>query len=113
MSLEIFLWIIIGGIIVATLGAGSVYYLNEIPTKKQLSRDAVFVFYYAGHAVEINGENYFLPVDAEINNEADVKENSLRLRDLIEVVNSTESNFNLYFVDASRDNPFARTAIGR
>jgi hypothetical protein len=81
--------------------------------KKQLSRDAVFVFYYAGHAVEINGENYFLPVDAEINNEADVKENSLRLRDLIEVVNSTESNFNLYFVDASRDNPFARTAIGR
>ena len=42
-----------------------------------------------------------------------MKENSLRLKDLIEVVNSTETNFNLYFVDASRDNPFAAIAIGR
>jgi uncharacterized caspase-like protein len=79
--------------------------------KKQSSSDAIFVFYYSGHAVEINGENYFLPVDAEINNEADVKEDSLRFSDLIEVVNSKNSNFNLYFVDASRDNPFATSGL--
>ena len=41
MSLEVFFWIILGGMIVAGIGAGSVYYLNETPSNKQLSRDFI------------------------------------------------------------------------
>ena len=75
--------------------------------KKQLSPDSVFVFYYAGHAVEINQVNYFLPVDAEVSSEDDIKKQSLKLDDLVDTVSSTKSNLNLYFIDASRNNPFS------
>jgi len=58
MSLEIFIWIIIGGIIVATLGACSVYYLNEIPTKKQLSRDFIIGSLFTGFLYPLIPESF-------------------------------------------------------
>lgn len=41
MGLEVFIWAIIGGIIVAVLSGGAVYYTNDntMPSKKQISRD--------------------------------------------------------------------------
>lgn len=60
-----------------------------------------------GHAVEINQVNYFLPVDAEVSSEDDIKKQSLKLDDLVDIVSATKSNLNLYFIDASRDNPFS------
>jgi hypothetical protein len=39
MTLELFVWAIIGGIFVAILSIGGSYYLKETPSTKQLSRD--------------------------------------------------------------------------
>ena len=39
MSLEIFVWAVIGGVFVTLLSIGGSYYLNESPSNKQLSRD--------------------------------------------------------------------------
>jgi hypothetical protein len=39
MSLEIFVWAVIGGVFVTLLSVGGSYYLNQSPSNKQLSRD--------------------------------------------------------------------------
>ena len=44
---------------------------------------AVAMIYYAGHGVQIEGENYLLPVDAKISSPYDLDGNSLRLVDLM------------------------------
>ena len=58
MSLEAFLWIIIGGLFVAILGAGSVYYLNEIPTNKQISRDFIIGSLFTGFLYPLIPESF-------------------------------------------------------
>uniref|UniRef100_A0A6C0ANR4 Uncharacterized protein n=1 Tax=viral metagenome TaxID=1070528 RepID=A0A6C0ANR4_9ZZZZ len=58
MSLEVFIWIIVGGMIVAILGAGSVYYLNEIPTNKQLSRDFIIGALFTGFLYPLIPESF-------------------------------------------------------
>jgi len=88
--------------------------VNDIPSifseiKKELTTDSVFVFYYAGHAVEINKVAYLIPIDAEAYSEEDINKQGLKFSDLVDAVNSSKSSFNFYFVDASRDNPFSNT----
>jgi hypothetical protein len=58
MSLEIFLWIIVGGILVAGLGAGSLYYINETPTNKQLSRDFIIGALFTGFLYPLIPESF-------------------------------------------------------
>ena len=40
---------------------------------KQLSSSSVGLFYYAGHAMQINGRNYLLPINCSIESESDVQ----------------------------------------
>jgi len=58
MSLEVFLWIVIGGLFVAILGAGSVYYLNETPTTKQISRDFIIGSLFTGFLYPLIPESF-------------------------------------------------------
>ena len=47
-SLEIFVWAILGGLFVAILSASAVYYNNQLPTNKQLSRDFLIGAVFTG-----------------------------------------------------------------
>ena len=58
MSLEVFMWIIVGGLFVAVLGAGSLYYINEIPTNKQLSRDFIIGALFTGFLYPLIPESF-------------------------------------------------------
>src|ERR1700761_5267780 len=42
----------------------------------------VALFFYAGHGMQMNGENYLLPVDADIQTPADVRFNTVNLTDI-------------------------------
>src|ERR1700693_5020498 len=42
----------------------------------------VALFFYAGHGLQMNGENYLLPVDAKIESPADVRFNTINLSDV-------------------------------
>lgn len=70
--------------------------------------------YYAGHGVEIGGENYLVPVDAKLATDRDVQFEAVPL---VQVLASIEQakKLRLVFLDACRDNPFAsgmrRTAV--
>jgi len=41
--------------------------------KMLLKNGGVVLFYYAGHGMQVNGRNYLIPVDAEIETASDVK----------------------------------------
>jgi hypothetical protein len=66
----------------------------------------VAMIYYAGHGVQVAGENYLLPVDARISAPADLDGNSLRLVDLMGTLESIPSRMRIVVLDACRNNPF-------
>ena len=66
----------------------------------------VAMIYYAGHGVQVAGENYLLPVDAKISSPSDLDGNSLRLVDLMGTLESISSRMRIVVLDACRNNPF-------
>lgn len=69
---------------------------------------AVAVFYFAGHGVQKRGENYLLPVEAQIDRVSDVDEEAMSLGYLMEAVSELKPSLNLVIVDACRDNMVER-----
>ena len=85
------------------------------------ARDAdIAVVYYAGHGMEVDGNNYLIPVDAKLERDTDVYDEALSL-DRVLVAIEPAKQLRLVILDACRDNPFAKTmkrtlasrAIGR
>jgi len=73
------------------------------------SRDAdIAVIYYAGHGIELDGNNYLVPVDATLETDADVLDETVPLDRLLFAVEPAKQ-LRLIILDACRDNPFART----
>jgi len=71
--------------------------------------DTAFVF-FAGHGVEIDGENYLLPTDiaAPSAGERDfIKSESIALSALLDRVRATGARTTIAVIDACRENPFA------
>lgn len=83
-------------------------------TSRLEAGDTAFVF-FAGHGVEIDGENYLLPTDivAPTSGETDfVKSESIALSNLLDRVRATGARTSIAIIDACRDNPF-ETVAGR
>ena len=66
----------------------------------------VALFFYAGHGLQMNGENYLIPVDAKIQNPADVRFSTINLSDIQQEMESA-GRTTIIILDACRDNPFA------
>jgi hypothetical protein len=77
--------------------------------RSKLTPGSVAVVFYAGHGVQIKGENYLPTVDAEINGEEDVPMQSLSTKQVMDVLGEAKTRMNLVFLDACRDNPYARS----
>lgn len=86
-------------------------------TKQQLDEDIrqfssratgadVALFFYSGHALQIDGKNWMLPVDANVQSPADV-ELQANSMDLVMRQMTTKAGLNIVLLDACRDNPFA------
>ena len=75
--------------------------------------DVALVF-YAGHGIQVGGENFLLPVDARLERERDLLYEALPLELILDEVSQAEK-LGLIFLDACRDNPLAeqlRDALG-
>jgi uncharacterized caspase-like protein len=64
------------------------------------------VVYFAGHGMEINGENWLIPVDAELKRDTDAANEAISLQSVLLQVSNTTS-LGLVVLDACRNNPFA------
>ena len=61
--------------------------------------------YYAGHGIEIDKQNYLIPVDADLRSDSDVMFDSIPLDFLTEAV-SGATTLRMVLIDACRNNPF-------
>jgi hypothetical protein len=77
--------------------------------------DTVAMVYYAGHGVQIDGENFLVPVDAVIQRETDVAMQAVRLLDVMNALAAAPSRVRIVILDACRNNPFSqiRQTTGR
>jgi len=64
------------------------------------------VMYFAGHGMEISGENWLIPIDAELKKDIDAENEAISLRSVMLQVSNTTS-LGLVVLDACRNNPFA------
>ena len=63
--------------------------------------------FYAGHGIQVGGQNYLVPIDANPTSERDLKREMVKLDDVIDDLGSAKVK--LVFFDACRDNPLARS----
>lgn len=74
-----------------------------------LSPGSIGLFYYAGHGVQINGENYLIPVGSKIIKEKDVKYKAVNLGRVLDEMGNDRSGLNIVLLDACRNNPLEKS----
>ncbi|MEQ1615747.1 MAG: caspase family protein [Hyphomicrobiaceae bacterium] len=75
----------------------------------QLSKADVAVFFYAGHGLQVGQQNYLVPVDAKLERERDLEFEAVQLDFVLRQLEiDREGKTTIVFLDACRDNPFAR-----
>jgi hypothetical protein len=76
---------------------------------RQLDENSVALFYYSGHGIQVKGENYVVPVDAAIASEEEVEYSAVNVGLVMSQMAAARSRVNIVFLDACRNNPFARS----
>jgi len=73
---------------------------------EQAEQADIVVIYYAGHGIEVGGENYLIPVNAELKRDRDVDFEAIRLQALLASLEAVDG-LKIVLVDACRNNPFS------
>lgn len=66
------------------------------------------LFYYAGHGLQVDGRNFIVPVDARLDQPAKLRLEAVQIDDILDIMES-QTPTSLVFLDACRNNPFARS----
>lgn len=74
---------------------------------ERIRAGGVGLFYYAGHAIQLNGRNYLIPVNARISKEAEIEPESVDVSLLLTEMAQAQNHMNIVILDACRNNPFA------
>jgi uncharacterized caspase-like protein len=69
--------------------------------------NAVAVVYLAGFGLQFAGENYFIPVDADIQRDVDVPLQAVRVSDFTQSLAALPGRVKIVILDAARQNSFA------
>ena len=77
--------------------------------RSSLTPGAVALFFYAGHGLQIKGVNYLPAVDADITSEEDVPMQAIDVNRVLDMLGESKTRLNLLFLDACRNNPYARS----
>jgi hypothetical protein len=72
-------------------------------------RSGVALFYYAGHGLQVAGQNYLVPVNARLTRENEVPLRTIGLDLVMLQLESGSGRTNVVILDACRNNPFARS----
>src|SRR3954469_1910170 len=77
--------------------------------------DTVALVFYAGHGLQIDGENFLVPVDVDPKRESDIPMQAVRLNDILNTLTSVPSKMRFLLLDSCRNNPFPEInkSVGR
>lgn len=73
----------------------------------ELAGADVALFYYAGHGLQMGGQNYLVPTDAKLSGEGDLDFESVPLALVVKQM-EREAKTSVILLDACRDNPLGR-----
>ena len=68
--------------------------------------DTIALVFYAGHGLQIDGENFLVPVDVDPKRESDIPMQAVRLNDILNTLTSVPSKMRFLLLDSCRNNPF-------
>ena len=77
--------------------------------RSKLSPGGTALFFYAGHGLQVDGTNYLPAVDADIGAEEDVPTQAIDVNKVLSVMEGGKTRVNLVYLDACRNNPYARS----
>lgn len=75
----------------------------------ELKAGGVGLFYYAGHAMQVGGDNYLIPLGAKISKQSDVRYKTVNLGQVLDGMGEARNGLNIAILDACRDNPLPRS----
>ncbi len=75
----------------------------------ELRRAQVGLFFFAGHGVQVKGENYLVPVGADIQSEAEAEDLAINANLALRTMEEAQVKVSIIVLDACRNNPFARS----
>jgi len=84
--------------------------VKEFLQKLKEDEDSVGLFYYAGHGVQLQGDNYLVPIETNSGTEQDIKRQSYNVANLLNGMRKIKSATNIIIMDACRNNPFGHLA---
>lgn len=67
----------------------------------------VALFYYSGHGMQSRGENYLIPIGAQINYESDIPDEAVAANSVLRWLEEAAPKASVVVLDACRDNPVA------
>ncbi len=74
--------------------------------------DAMTLLFYAGHAMQLRGHNYLIPITAKLERQADLPRNTLTLQYVFDHMRKAGTRQNVVVLDACRDNPYKERRNG-
>ena len=72
----------------------------------RLSSYDVALFFYAGHGMQVDGENYLIPVDAKLENKLSMEFEAFKVSSVNHYFASNDNKLNIMILDACRNNPY-------
>ena len=75
----------------------------------EAGKDAVGLFFYAGHGVQVGGQNYLIPMRANIKKERDIAINAVSANFILGQMEAADNRMNFVILDACRNNPLTRS----
>lgn len=75
---------------------------------RSLGDGALALVFYAGHGVQVKGENYLVPVGARLREEFEVPRECLSVNEVLRALGEAPSRLNVIILDCCRNNPYKR-----
>jgi uncharacterized caspase-like protein len=73
---------------------------------KAAGKASVGIVYYAGHAAQFEGENYLIPVEAQIRDTLDLRIQTVDLGTIMASLKAAGNSLNIVILDSCRNNPY-------
>lgn len=75
-------------------------------SEKLKNDGGVGMFYYAGHGLQEQGQNYLVPINAKIRKPSDIELEAVQLQRILNSMQDAANRLNIVVLDACRDNPY-------
>ena len=73
---------------------------------RQIQQGHIGLFYFSGHGIQIEGENYLIPVNEYIRSENEIRYKTIQVTSLLEQMEASGNRNNIVILEACRREPF-------